>query len=823
MNQPTRHLLAIAIAAALAGPALAAPAPAAAPDPAPQSGPAAETDDAKSLETITVTARRVDEELQKVPLPISAITADTIEEKGFTDVRDIAAFTPSFSFRSGFGRDGDRPVIRGMSNIQGEPNASFFIDGVYVQGDISGYGLENLERVEVIRGPQSAAFGRRTFSGAVNFVTRRPGNEATGKFSLGGGSDGQRKLTGFYSGPIIDDLLSFDIGAVYDETDGLFYNPVADRDNIGGTKTVGMLTSVLFRPLDNLELLGRFGYQQNRDQHFAIFRQGSALNNCFLPEIIGTVPGAGFPIGRTRTRGYFCGVPETPDEFPINTPDYDLAGYGAGLKRDNLRASLVGDWTFGNNWTLTSTSAYNETEEYTAIDQDYSAIRGFGGGFETFGLTKTYDWSQDLRLTTDTSAPVYGILGAYFYSETRGPGFNGALTNFNVPPASIRAPVVPNRTNPIGDIENRAVYGFVEWKIDDQWTASFEVRYAKDEITAGGTDTRLVTTPAPPRTFTRTFLLEEEFTSTTPRATLSYQWTDDVQIYGLASKGTKPGGFNTDVQRADLRDDSRALLVNEGLTSFAEEEAWNYEIGFKSDLLDDTLRLNANLFWIDWENQQLTESRSVFLVNNTPFLTSFTTNIGESRIRGLEVEGQWVISPSLLANFSYSYNDAEIRDFISQDQADLFCNVPVPNLADPCANAAGNVLPRVPKNQAAIGLTWSGEFGNGWGWFANGDVNYESTRYTQVDNLAETGSSTVLNLRFGVDVSANWRWTLWVNNVTDDDTAEDILRYVNPAAFISIPNVLPAPAPARSTTNVRDFAISAPRPRMYGFNVTYRF
>lgn len=815
MTQPTRRLLALAIATALSGTASAAPLPAA--DPGPQS------EETKALETVTVTARRVDEELQKVPLPITAITADTIEEKGFADVRDIAAFAPSFSFRSAFGRDGDRPVIRGMSNIQGEPNASFFIDGVYVQGDISGYGLENLERVEVIRGPQSAAFGRRTFSGAVNFVTRRPGNDATGKFTLGGGSDGQRKLTGFYSGPIVEDLLSFDIGAVYDETDGLFFNPVANAENIGGTKTTGMLSSLLFKPLDNFEVLARLGYQQNRDQHFPIRRQGSALNNCFLPEIIGAAPGSGFPLGRTRTRGYFCGIPATPSEFPINTPDYDLAGYGAGLKRDNLRTSVVADWTFGNGWTLTSTSAYNETDEYTAVDQDYSEIRGFGGGFETFGRGKTYDWSQDLRITTDTTAPVYAIVGAYHYAETRGPGFNGALTNFNVPPASVRAPVVPNRTDPIGDIENRAVYGFVEWKIDDQWSTSFEIRYAKDEITAGGTDSRLVTTPPPPRTFTRTFLLQEEFTSTTPRVTLSYQMTDDVQLYGLASKGTKPGGFNTDVQRADLRDDSRALLVSEGLTSFAEEEAWNYELGLKSDLLDDTLRLNANLFWIDWENQQLTESRSVFLVNNNPFLTSFTTNIGESRIRGLEIEGQWVISPALLANFSYSYNDAEIRDFISQDQADLFCNVPVPNLADPCANAAGNVLPRVPKNQAAFGLTWNGEFGNGWGWFANGDISYESTRFTQVDNLAETGASTVLNLRFGIDVSRNWRWTLWVNNATDEDTAEDILRYVNPAAFISIPNILPPPAPARVSTNVRDFAITAPRPRMYGFNVTYRF
>ena len=523
MTQPTRRLLALAIATALSGTASAAPLPAA--DPGPQS------EETKALETVTVTARRVDEELQKVPLPITAITADTIEEKGFADVRDIAAFAPSFSFRSAFGRDGDRPVIRGMSNIQGEPNASFFIDGVYVQGDISGYGLENLERVEVIRGPQSAAFGRRTFSGAVNFVTRRPGNDATGKFTLGGGSDGQRKLTGFYSGPIVEDLLSFDIGAVYDETDGLFFNPVANAENIGGTKTTGMLSSLLFKPLDNFEVLARLGYQQNRDQHFPIRRQGSALNNCFLPEIIGAAPGSGFPLGRTRTRGYFCGIPATPSEFPINTPDYDLAGYGAGLKRDNLRTSVVADWTFGNGWTLTSTSAYNETDEYTAVDQDYSEIRGFGGGFETFGRGKTYDWSQDLRITTDTTAPVYAIVGAYHYAETRGPGFNGALTNFNVPPASVRAPVVPNRTDPIGDIENRAVYGFVEWKIDDQWSTSFEIRYAKDEITAGGTDSRLVTTPPPPRAFTRTFLLQEEFTSTTPRVTLSYQMTDDVQLY----------------------------------------------------------------------------------------------------------------------------------------------------------------------------------------------------------------------------------------------------------------------------------------------------
>ncbi|WP_323032673.1 Plug domain-containing protein [Paracoccus sp. (in: a-proteobacteria)] len=107
-----------------------------------------------SLDQITVTARGVSEPLQQMPLPITAMSEQIIEKKGLTDARDIATLSPSFSFKSAYGRGFDRPVIRGMSNIQGEANASFFIDGVYVEGDISSYGLENIQRVEVIRGPQ---------------------------------------------------------------------------------------------------------------------------------------------------------------------------------------------------------------------------------------------------------------------------------------------------------------------------------------------------------------------------------------------------------------------------------------------------------------------------------------------------------------------------------------------------------------------------------------------------------------------------------------------------------------------------------------------
>lgn len=189
-----------------------------------------------SLESIEVTARGVAEPLQQMPLPISAISEQTIDKKGLVDVRDIAALSPSFSFKSGYGRGFDRPVIRGMSNMQGEANASFFIDGIYVEGDISSYGLENIQRVEVVRGPQSAAYGRRTFSGAVDFITRRPGSVPGTKLTLGAGNYGQEKLGLFHSGGNEDGSFGYDLSFTKRGTDGIFYNQAAGRKDLGGPK-----------------------------------------------------------------------------------------------------------------------------------------------------------------------------------------------------------------------------------------------------------------------------------------------------------------------------------------------------------------------------------------------------------------------------------------------------------------------------------------------------------------------------------------------------------------------------------------------------------
>lgn len=775
---------------------------------------ATSNDAVHSLDQITVTARGVSEPLQHMPLPISAISEQTIEKKGLTDIRDIASLSPSFSFKSAYGRGFDRPVIRGMSNIQGEPNASFFIDGIYVEGDISSYGLENIQRVEVIRGPQSAAFGRRTFSGAVDFITRRPGSVPGTKITLGAGNYGQEKLGLFHSGGNEDGSFGYDLSINKRGTDGIFYNQAAGKRNLGGTDTLGLMAAAAWAPTENLEITGRVMQQKSRDQHFAMARLGSANLNCYLPQYTGGKYLGLYPILDSRRKGYYCGDLKTPDGYALNTREFEAAGYFAGRKADLRRSSLKVDYHFQNGWQLTSTTAYNESETYTGTDQDYSAIRGYGGAFESFAQVGVKDWSQDLRLSTDQSLAVSGMVGVYYYHQTARPGWGGDLTGF-VLPGNMTVRRIDN--NPDNKTANKAVYGLVNWRINDQWTASLEGRYAWDEISKGGIDTRLLGTT----TYTNAYALDRTFKSFTPRATLSYQAAENINLYGLVSKGTKPGGFNTDVYRADFSETDRAALIARGLASFDEEEAWNYEFGIKSDWLDNTLRVNASLYQIDWTNQQLTEGAAVTRKNGSLFSTSYTTNIGKSRIRGFELETQWAFAQGWLASLNYSFTDAEILNFISQNQADLFSSSKVPTLADPAANAKGNMLPRVPKNQATLGLMHDGKFGNGWTYSANMDTIYESRRYVQVDNLASMAPSTRTNFRFSVRPNEQLQLSAYVTNAFNDRTPEDVQRTINPDAYVAVPNV--PPLTGLGITNLTDFGIAPSMPRMYGVEVSYRF
>ena len=492
----------------------------------------------RALEEIVVTARRTEESLQEVPISISAFTAADIEEAGLRSVEDLALQTPGFSFRSAFGRTGDRPVIRGQSNIQGEPNASFFIDGVFVSGSISGYDLDNLERVEVIRGPQSALYGRRTFSGAINYITARPTDELSGRFSGTVGDNGLWDTAGSISGPIIGDTLLFQANARYYERDGYYTNTVTNRKDVGGQETRSVGGTLYWLPTENFEAMLRFNWTRNDDEHFPITLYGSGNNNCFLPQQIGVSgpPFTGTPIYSTRQRGYFCGVFGEPTPLSLSTDGFADGGVDAGLKREAFRYSLVLDWDLGG-YQLTSVSAFNESSLYSGVDQDYSAIRGARGAFETVSFEKgARDYSQELRILSPRDERLRWLGGVYYFKDESGDRFSGDLSGT----VASGAPVSLTAQATADEVENQSVFGMVEFDVTDRFTLTAEARYARDKITFSGQSNynRPAPTPIPGGASCTNTPLFPGSTLFFVRSDYSVEGSRYVQVHNLAETGS---------------------------------------------------------------------------------------------------------------------------------------------------------------------------------------------------------------------------------------------------------------------------------------------
>jgi len=812
-------------------------------------------EDRAVLTEIVVTARKTQENLQTVPLSISAFTARDIESAGLSSITDLAAMTPGFSFREGFGRQFDRPVIRGMSNIQGDANASFFIDGIYVSGPISGYSLDNLERVEVIRGPQSALFGRRTFSGAINYITKKPTDEYAFdiKQTLGNFDLTETSLNS--SGPIVAETLRFQLSGRYYDRGGQYYNSVSGRRDLGGERSKSINGGLFWTPMDWFDATLRLSYAVDSDEHVAIARLGSPgmpytaaeIRNCFEP------------LAGTRRRGYYCGVVPVPDFAEINTVQFRDAGERPGIQRNLFRSSLQLNAEFAD-YTFTSTTAWNESSTYAGTDQDFSSARSFGGVFETITFNNQTDWSQELRVASPRDKRFRWMAGVSLYEEKPDDfAWSGSLVA-GAPgqpdlPANISRQRVDSKTT------NEALFALLEFDVTDQVKLTAEGRYAEDEISVGGTSRATkssatgfvpgsysagctltsTATPAAPDSATLTCVNDyhdtKTFESFLPRFTATWLVNDDLTLYAQFAKGNKPGGFNTAANNARATPAERANVRALGLDSFDEEKADSYELGVKSRFADGRMQLNVAAYLIDWTNQQLTQTHAG-VEEGLPvggavgrFGTSYTTNLGVSEVRGVEAELLAKVGRNWDVQLSYALQDTEVKRYANSDQADLMflgpytpsCEAGTPCYADylVAGSVAGNELPRVPKHTVSAAATMRLPVTDTGSIVWRTSYRYESSLYAQVHNLAETGDSNLVDMRLGWETDT-WSITAWVDNLTEEDAAIDILRYIEPGEFIAVPVQPPLPGTI-TVTNPIDMVITLPPKRRYGITATYRF
>ncbi len=720
------------------------------------------------LPEILVTARKREESLQKIPITVSAYTAESIAKLGIDDMSRLSDFSPNFSFEKFGGRRGaegdtSRPVIRGQSNILGEGNASFFVDGIPYSESILSFPIDAVERVEVVKGPQAALFGRSTFSGAINLITKRGTNEFRNRITGRAASHNDYEFNVSSSGPVVEDKLFFFAQARYYDYGGEYKNEL-DGTKVGQEMSYGFNGSLEFRASPDVTIIGRFGYNKDDDGLPATRVQDRFANNCFLGE----------------ARQYFCG--EIPEFKTVVLNKSGLLGE-SGLEREVIRGSLTLEWDLGGTgYLLTSNSGF--TTANTTFGNDQTNLGdpiGFAGGiFTRVEDQDRQEWSTELRIASPEDRSFRYMVGGYYYTRDnervrRFPASTTIITDFG-----------------LDRVKNIAVFGSVELDVTDAITARAEVRWQSDEISlhqASGT------------------VLRDTFKELLPRFTLDYQVSDSTLLYAIVAKGNKPGAFNTDPS----------------LPSFArsadEETAWNYEAGAKWTSEDGRLRANVAGFYIDWQDQQLTNS---ILVMGTPI--SFISNAGETEVWGFEFEGNALVTDNWEIGATVGFVSAEFKtncDPVQGSQLTGFDCVSDTGIAG--GSVKGNQTPNSPKLQMSVSSTYTQPVSGDLDWFLRGDYAYRSKVYAQVHNLAHTGDRHLVNLKTGLQQD-NWKFTFFVDNVLDDLTPSTIVRF----ADLGNLNIGPQANPAQdnvpgSTVVERGFLVPLADGRQFGVTATLDF
>lgn len=782
----------------------------------PASGPASQPAAATDPTDIIVTARKTAERLQDVPVAITAFDAAEIRSARITSLADVAKLTPGLIYTPLFGRQNQLPIIRGAAQTFGQLNVGVFLDGIYLSGK-GGVDLElnDLERIEVVKGPQSALYGRNTFAGAINYVTQRPTAVLSGRAEATAGTNGLYKGQASLSGPL-SDTLRFRVGGYYRTFDG-FYRSGIDGGRVDFDESYGGIGTLEWKPDDRFTATLRASYAKDDSGQPA-------------SSVIRTNAGLGTPAGGSATQQrnllYIGQLPSLPIKgVLVNTGAFTgLPGGTYGDREEAIRGSVALDYDFGT-FTGTSVTAYaKRNPEYTYDGDNTICDRtggcpnfGFGApgvaaipvGSSAFALSslKGYlrDVSQELRFASNRGGAVDWLFGLFYYDNitfSRDRGFSPTATSG----AGAYSAFNPNYSYPATRLTTKSysAFGSLTWHATEQFAVTGELRYEYERQTfaqcptyyaagttpglgvaeCGATASPIASTtfpftgaqtvfPSPSGTPAATafFATDQTFRFVTPRVILNYKVTPDVLIYASYARGEKTGGFNT------------------GLNVFADQRAYqpenssNYEIGLKSDLLDRRLRLNLAGFYIDWNDQQAACQNPVSAGGSSTNRT-YTCNVAASTIYGLEAEAVARVAPWFSISANYAWTHARYDAFVDDSLQQALALAGLPAVA-----FDGKLLPYVPEHKIGVTPRLTVPLGTGSSLEARADFQYQSRTYLRADNLQSFAPKTNVDLRLSANLQ-NFSLQLFANNVLDNASPVAGVRFFDSANYsVSAPLV----------------------------------
>jgi iron complex outermembrane receptor protein len=690
---------------------------------------AADTTGDLALQEIIVTAQKRTENAQKVPISISVIGATELQDSGSVRIGDFAGLIPNLYIDSEDSLRSTAISIRGIlsdpNNVDIEPAVGVYVDGVYMDRPTTiNAGLFDMERVEVLRGPQGTIFGKNTIGGAIDFISKKPTQQQEVDITADYGNYNNRRVQLVANTPIINDILAIRGAFQFERRDGFLKN-LAGPDNNDANNINGRV-SLAFTPIDEFNAILRVDGSRDRTHD-----EASVI---FIPSPL------------------FAGPPfNSPQNVTDNPFDRVIRDAPSPYEnRDVIGASLEANGIFSAG-TLTSLTAFRHFRWANYQSSDMSIFDIFGTGI----LENQHQYSEELRFASDLSGPFSFVAGVYV--DEQGEDAQ-AFAHVGVDVfAPFGAPLDSNPTPGEGYIaihtfdRSYAAFAQADYRFTPKWVLTAGYRYTEQKKSiiqslVGDPTGQLVPT-VPAASFSRTD------NDPSYNLSLKYLYADNAMAYATFAHGFKAGGYNAF---------SFGLVQPNGQPAqFGPEHVDNYEIGTKSTFADGRVRLNADVFYMNYRNLQVNQ-----LIQNSSGIIDFvTSNAAKARSRGVEIELQARVTEALQASLGYGYTDAKFTSY--------------PGATPDGGDFTGHALAQSPKNSIGAALDYKRAVSSAWNFIARPELIYRSGRFSDPDNTPAlvAPAYSVVNLRLGIASSDDTvRVELWSRNLLDRD-------YVNIRGF----------------------------------------
>jgi iron complex outermembrane receptor protein len=769
----------------------------------------AQSGSANVLEEVIVTSRRVAESLQDVPVAVTSMDSEFLETQGINNVDDAILYTPGGAFTA-FNKMQQEYSLRGISSqsegASGDSSVATVIDNVAISKEfLKNPAFFDMSRIEILRGPQGTTFGRNASSGLVHLMTARPLDEFEARVKVDAGSYDLANFEGSVTGPLSDNL-SGRLAVNYDYHEGYTDDTRTGKD-LGEEQNSAIRGSLLWNPSDSLEIFLKAEYSEDSDERTAV-RRGQ---DCTIPYQLANAPSiVGAPQPNWEKFPSFtdsCDVWETQ----VSTPTY-LGSPKLDRDITNLTAEVVWDVTDG----VSATTVIG----YISGESDYLIDTHGGPNNSMFQSTQNDadQFSVEIRLDNHASADALRWLGGVYYLQdehTRDDQniwyveqaalFGGPGNIDGYRPETRDFKYTKNETTAFG------LFATVDYDFSDTLSLSLGGRYSYDEkeyevahtgfgwggpielisdedadgnpingcFFAPGADAFVCGTASDPIGYSDPVKTDDDWNNFSLKASLNYNLSDDVLLYGLVSQGYKTGGFQPEPP-----------TPSDALVPFDEETVINYELGLKGEW-GGVVRVNAALFYTEYEDLQVFN----FVTTPSGNYSQVVDNASDAEISGLEVEVVWQIMEQLRVEGSYSNINAELVDYAVDTDGD----------GELDTDFSGNRPDNTPEWTSTFAITYDMPFDNGSLFSLRADWRGSSETFdgNEEDPDRRHDSYDVVGARASwLAPSESFSLSLWGRNLTEEEYTVNV-------------------GPAQPNLNQLNFAYGAPR--TYGVTVDYRF